>query len=50
VVPHELPFVLRAQPAVSVSVVVEGSQVPEALQAYVVTLRVRVPELLQALA
>jgi len=43
---HDVPFVLRLQPAVSVSVVVAALQL-SAWQVYVVTLRVRLPELLQ---
>jgi hypothetical protein len=46
VVPQDWPLVLRLQPMVSVSVDVDALQVP-AWQVYVVTLRVRLPELLQ---
>lgn len=45
---HDEPVVLRAQLAVSVSVVVLVAQVPVVLQVYVVTWRVRLPELVQA--
>jgi hypothetical protein len=41
------PEVSRAQPAVSVSVTVDGLQLPEPLHVEVVTVRVREPPLVQ---